>query len=109
MLQTNFTMWSAAAPLHAQSLVSLVQQGLSDCTLVSSLCGGRVSTHRLLLAIHSPLLAGLLGNVGDGVVGLTLPLPLETLRRLVALLQGKPRDVEQEAVTLLHLQLGKTD
>ena len=81
---------------HAEGVVTLVQQGLSDCTLVSSLCGGRVSTHRLLLAIHSPLLAGLLRNVGEGVVGLTLPLPITTLRGLVALLQGEAREVEKE-------------
>ena len=55
-----------------------------------------MSTHRLLLAIHSPLLAGLLRNVGEGVVGLTLPLPLTTLRGLVALLQGEAREVEKE-------------
>ena len=55
-----------------------------------------MSTYSLLLAIHSPLLAGLLGQVGEGVVGITLPLPLVTLRGLVALLQGQDGQVTKE-------------
>ena len=97
-------MWGPATALHAQSLVSLLQRGVPDSSLVSSLCGGRVSTHSLLLAIHSPLLAGLLGQVGEGRVGITLPLPLVTLRGMVALLQGEgggvTREVEEAAADL---------
>ena len=43
--------------------------------------------------MHSPLLARLLG---EGGVGLTLPLPLTTMEDLVILLEGKEREVEQE-------------
>ena len=89
-------MLGPATALHAQSLASLVRRGVPDSSLVSSQCGGHVSTYSLLLAIHSPLLAGLLGEVGDGVVGITLPLPLVILRGLVALLQGENEKVTKE-------------
>ena len=89
-------MLGSATTLHAQSLVSLVRHGVPDSSLVSSQCGGRVDTYSLLLAIHSPLLAELLVQVGDGVVGITLPLPLVTLRGLVALLQGEDEKVTKE-------------
>ena len=89
-------MWVATKALHTESLVSLIQQGVTDCLLVSSQCGGQVSTNSLLLALHSPLLAELLGQVGEGVLGITLPLPLHTLRGLVALLQGEDGEVLQE-------------
>ena len=99
-------MWGAGAPLHARSIVSLIQLGLPDCTLVSSQCGGQVSCHSLLLALHSSLLAGLLqeaegrrpeaGLLGQGAVGLTLPLPLNTIKGLVAFLQGKAGEVKEE-------------
>ena len=76
--------------------MSLIQRSLPDCLLVSSQCGGHVSTHSLLLALHSPLMAGLLEQVEEGVLGVTLPLPLLTLRGLVALLQGEAGEVLQE-------------
>jgi hypothetical protein len=46
--------------------------------------------------MHSPLLARLLGDVGEGGVGLTLPLPLSTMEDLVTLLEGKGREKEHE-------------
>ena len=102
-------MWGTNAPLHAKKIVSLIQLGLPDCTLVSSKCGGQVSCHSLLLALHSPLLAellqhaggrkkeaGLMGQVIQGEVGLTLPLPLNTIKGLVALFQGEVGEVKKE-------------
>ena len=89
-------MLDAATAQHTLGLVSLVLSGQPDCTLVSSLTGGQVATHRLLLAMHSPLLARLLGEVGEGGVAITLPLPLTTMKDLVALLKGKAREMEQE-------------
>ena len=101
-------MWVATKALHTQSLVSLIQQCLTACLLVSSLCGGQVSTHSLLLALNSPLLAGLLGQVGQEVVGVTLPLPLPTLRSLVALMLGEAagevlQDVKEAAADITFL------
>jgi hypothetical protein len=60
-----------------------------------------VAAHRVLLALHSPLLAGLLGEAGEGA-GLSLPLPLSALRGLVTLRRGKPvgEEVRQAAVWL---------
>ena len=110
-------MWGAGAPIHAQKIVSLIKLGLPDCILVSSQCEGQVSSHSLLLALHSPLLAGLLqdaggrrkkagllGQVSQGEVGLTLPLPLNTIKGLVAFLQGKAGEVK-EAVDFLRMGL----
>jgi hypothetical protein len=48
-----------------------------------------VATHRILLCLHSPLLAGLLGEAGEGA-GLSLPLSLPALRGLVTLMRGEP-------------------
>ena len=95
-------MWGAGAPLHAQSVISLILAGPTDCLLVSSQCGGWVASHSLLLALHSPLLArilgqlGQVGQVGQGAAGLTLPLPLKTIQGLVGLLQGEAGEVEEE-------------
>ena len=99
-------MWGASAPLHARTIVSQIQLGLPDCLLVSTQCGGQVSSHSLLLALHSPLLAGLLqeaagrskgaGLLSQGAVGLTLPLPLNTIKGLVALLNGEAGEVAEE-------------
>ena len=54
-------MWAEPSLTQAQDVVDLIQiQGQFDCVLVSSSCGGQVSTHSLLLSLHSPLLATLL-------------------------------------------------
>ena len=74
------------SPSHPSSLARLLQ-GREDCVLVSS-CGGRVRVHSLLLALHSPLLARLLLEVGEGERGVSLPLSLQHIRQLVAGLQG---------------------
>ena len=80
-----------------------------------------MSCYSLLLALHSPLLAGLLqeaggkrqeagllGKVGQGQVGLTLPLPLNTIKALVAFLQEKAGEMKvkeevKEAVDFLGM------
>ena len=78
--------------MQARSVVAQIQrQGRRDCMLVSSECGGRVTTHSLLLSLHSPLLAVLLGELGEhaAIQGITLPLTLPQIRGLVSLLQGE--------------------
>ena len=71
-------------PSHAAALVSLAASTARDCVLVSS-CGARLEVPGLLLALHSPLLAPLLGQ---GKKGISLPLSLSVVRSLVSLLQG---------------------
>ena len=75
--------------------------------LVSS-CGVPVPVQSLLLALHSPTLASLLGEVGQGERGVSLPLSLSQVRGLVELLQGQGRTAgreEVEAAQLLGLGL----
>ena len=76
--------------LHAVAVSSLVLQGAKDCVLVSS-CGGRLGIQSLLLALHSPLLATLLGQ-GEG--GVSLPLPLHAIKALVSFLQSQGEQEE---------------
>ena len=88
------------SPRHFASLTSLVLEDREDCVLVSS-CGGRVGVQSLLLALHSPLLASLLGQ---GERGVSLPLPLTDIMQLVARLQGEEvGEVRQEVTELLGI------
>ena len=66
--------------------------------LVSSLCGGQVATHSLLLALHSPLLARLLAQAGTADHALTLPFTLQVIRGLVDLMEGEKNVDEGEKV-----------
>ena len=66
--------------------MSLVREQRTDTVLVSSLCGGQVPTHSLLLALHSPLLARLLIEAGTDMHGLTLPFPLTVIKGLLAMM-----------------------
>ena len=73
-----------------------------------SSCGVPVKVHSLLLAIHSPLLASLLGEVGQEERGVSLPLSLHQVRGLVELLQSQGRSVGKgvmEAAELLGVGL----
>ena len=81
-------MWAALSPGQAECVVSLVQGHSPDTTLVSSLCGGQVSSHSLLLALHSPLLAKLLSERGPGPQAVTLPFTLSVMTMLVDIVQG---------------------
>lgn len=82
--------WFTAEPGTSLFLpfLLLLLQVLKDCELVSSDGVGTVSTHCLLLSLHSPLLASLLG-LHRGMQALSLPLPLPAIRGLVSLLQGQ--------------------
>ena len=57
-------MWENLTKQHQRSLISLHGGGAKDLLLVGD-CGGRVGTHRLLLALRSPLVADLLLDAGD--------------------------------------------
>ena len=95
------------SPPHSSAVSSLILQGERDCLLVSS-CGVPVAVQSLLLALHSPILASLLGEVGHGERGVSLPLSLSQVRGLVELLQGQGRPAgreEVEAAQLLGLGL----
>ena len=48
--------------MHKKSLTSLFSRGSKDLVLVAE-CGGRVKVHAHLLALHSPMVADLLGEV----------------------------------------------
>ena len=94
-----------AGPLsasHLSAVSSLVLQGQEDCVLVSS-CGVPVRTHSLLLALLSPSLASLLGEVGQGERGVSLPLSLPQVRVLVGLLQGQMDPGGREVVEAARL------
>ena len=85
-------MWATPTEAQARSVVGQIQkQGQKDCVLVSSECGGRVSSYSLLLSLHSPFLASLLEELGEGRVtqGITLPLTLPAIRGLVKFLEGE--------------------
>ena len=108
-------MWVEPTTVQARSVVAQIQrQGRRDCMLVSSECGGRVTTHSLLLSLHSPLLAALLGELGEhaAIQGITLPLTLPEIRGLVSLLQGEgmgkgvTEQEVQKATDLLDIRLG---
>ena len=80
-------MWETGLPDQRQALLSLVRRERPDCLLVAE-CGGRLRTHSLLLALHSPALSRLLAEADDKT-GLSLPFPLPTLTCLVAVLHGE--------------------
>ena len=84
-------MWVGPTRVQARSVIGQIQrQGRRECLLVSSECGGRVRTHSLLLSLHSPLLAPLLGELGEqaAIQAISLPLTLQQIRGLVSLLAG---------------------
>ena len=63
-----------------------------------------MGVHSLLLALHSPLLARLLLEVGVGEKGVSLPLPLPDIKLLVASLQGEEvGEGRQEVADLLGI------
>ena len=80
----TFGMQGPLLPSHAAALVSLAASTARDCVLVSS-CGARLEVPGILLALHSPLLAPLLGQ---GQKGVSLPLSLQVVRGLLSLLEG---------------------
>ena len=82
-------MWAEPTLGQSQDVVDLIErQGKSDCVLVSSVCGGQVASHTLLLSLHSPLLATFFRE-HTWWQGVTLPLALPVIRGLVGLLHGK--------------------
>ena len=103
-------MWVAPSGPQAQYVVSLVREQQRDTVLVSSLCGGHVPTHSLLLALHSPLLARLLAEDGTGMHALTLPFTLQVIKGLVNMMQGgteKGEDGVREVAAFLDISLSK--
>ena len=70
--------------------------------LVSS-CGVPVRAQSLLLALHSPSLASLLGEVREGDRGVSLPLSLPQVKGLMGLLQGQLGPVGREVVEAARL------
>ena len=99
-------MWEGMTRVHQKSLTALFAQRSKDLLLVGE-CGGRVKVHSHLLALHSPLAAGLLEEVGGGGEGcaISLPLPLASLTSLASLLQGRQHvgDEVGAAVQLLGI------
>ena len=93
-------MWLEPTAGQARAVVSLVTGQPEDTVLVAS-CGGRVAAHRVLLALHSPLLAGLLEEAGEGA-GLSLPLPLPALRGLLGVLEGEEAGARGEVAAAMR-------
>ena len=84
-------MWENLTKQHQRSLTSLHGGGAKDLLLVGD-CGGRVGTHRLLLALRSPLVADLLLDVGDVGAAISLPFPLSSISALADAMQGRQGD-----------------
>ena len=87
--------------VHQKALTSLFGRRSKDLLLVGE-CGGRVKVHSHLLALHSPLAAGLLEDVGGEGCAISLPLPLASLTSLANLLQGR-QHVGEEVGAAAHL------
>ena len=78
-----FNMWEGMTRVHQKALLSLLGHGPKDLLLVGD-CGGRVKVHSHLLALHSPLAASLLDEMGGGEgSAISLPLPLASLTSLI--------------------------
>ena len=91
------------SPGHAKAVLDLLLQGPADCVMVSP-CGGRVEVASLLLALHSPVMATLLKEGGKGI---SLPVPINEIRALVKILQGRnqEQEVQEEVAQLLGIRL----
>ena len=87
-----------------KNLVNLVKLSPPDLMVVS-MEGMKFPTWRLLLAMHSPLLANLLQTLRPGEEGLlavTLPLPYPSVSSMLAILsEGGNLDHLEEAAQLL--------
>ena len=92
------------APSHAAAVLGLLLQAPPDCALVSP-CGGKVEVASLLLTIHSPVLAPLLKDGGNGI---SLPFPIQEIRAIVSLLQGMDEEQEIQEVGEVAQLLGIT-
>ena len=80
--------------MHQKALTSLFGHGPKDLLLVGD-SGGRVKVHSHLLALHSPLVATLLEEMGGEGFAISLPLPLASLTSLASLLQGRQQVGEE--------------
>ena len=89
-------------------LVNLVKLSQPDLVVVSSE-GMKFPTWRLLLAIHSPLLARLLQTLKpaeEGLLAISLPLPCTTVSSMLAILsEGGNIDYLGEATELLGIKM----
>jgi hypothetical protein len=83
-------------------LTALVRAGRPDLLLVSSE-GRRLPTWRLLLGLHSPLLAGLLRAAAPGTAAVSLPAPAATITALLAALGAGARPADSALARLLGL------
>ena len=96
-------MWENLGKEHQKAMISLLGAGPKDLILVSE-CGGRVGTHRLLLALHSPVVADLLllQDVDGEKTAISLPFPLSSVVALANALQerqggGRRKEVKELA------------
>ena len=93
---------------HHKALTCLFSHGPKDLLLLGE-CGGRVKVHSHLLALHSPLVASLLEEVGGEGCAISLPLPLASLASLASMLQGRHQVGEEveAAAQLLGISAGQ--
>ena len=86
-------MWEIMSDEHQKSITSYLSKGSKDLLLIGE-GGVRVKIHSSLLALHSPLVATLLEELGEASSAISLPVSLPSLTALASLLLG--RHVNQE-------------
>ena len=96
-------MWEIMSAEHQKSMTSYLSQGSKDLVLIGE-TGVRVKVHSSLLALHSPLMASLLEEVGEGFA-ISLPASLASLTGLACLLLGRQVGPEvSEAAKMLGIK-----
>ena len=94
--------------VEMKNLVNLIKLSQPDVMIVSSE-GMKFPTWRLLLAMHSPLLATLLQTfkpAEEGLLAISLPLPYTTVSSMLAILsEGGNFDYLGEATELLGFKI----
>ena len=94
--------------VEMKNLVNLIKLSQPDVMIVSSE-GMKFPTWRLLLALHSPLLARLLQTLKpaeEGLLAISLPLPYTTVSSMLAILsEGGNFDYLGEATELLGIKI----
>ena len=102
-------MWEMISEEHKKAITSYMSQGPKSLLLIGK-DGVRVKVHATLLALHSPLMAGMLEEMGEGSLAVSLPVSLESLTSLASLLLGRQVGPEvSEATETLGIQWQRSE
>ena len=94
---------------HKKAITSYMSQGPKSLLLIGK-DGVRVKVHATLLALHSPLMAGMLEEMGESSLAVSLPVSLESLTSLASLLLGRQVGPEvSEATETLGIQWQRSE